>query len=219
MNLVFLGPPGSGKGTQAQKMAKLGFYHLSTGDLFREAIERGSGLGLKVKEIVSSGKLVPDEWVSEMVFEKLRSLKSVKGVILDGYPRTLSQCQDLERFSKEEEFPLDLILFFNADEGTLIRRLSSRRQCASCKEVYNRVSRPPKVDGVCDRCGGSLIQRSDDEESVVKKRLDIYQRDTAPILNYYRGRPEFFEVDASKEAEEVNQRVVSLIRSAKPAVL
>jgi len=204
MNLVFLGPPGSGKGTQAQKLVeKFKLAHLSTGDVFREAIKGQTELGKEIKGFVEQGKLVPDELVSAVVFEKLRSIAAKKPFLLDGYPRTVDQAKDLDRFSEKEKIRIDAIINFAVAADELIKRLSARRSCPACKEVFNLVTRPPKRKGVCDKCDGPLIQRADDTEEVVKERLLVYDAQTAPILDYYQGRNNFVSVDASNPISQV----------------
>jgi adenylate kinase len=198
MNIVFLGPPGSGKGTQAAKLAQAeGLTHLSTGDLFRDNIARKTDLGTEIQSYVESGKLVPDELVSRVVFEKLKSLTGGKGFLLDGYPRTVGQAQSLEAFSKSERIPVDAVFFFNVDFPELVKRLSARRQCGSCKEVYNLINRPTKKEGICDTCGSALIHRPDDKPEVVDERLQVYKRQTEPVLVHYKGHAGFHTIDAA----------------------
>src|ERR1044071_200357 len=198
MNIIFLGPPGSGKGTQAKKLAEeFKLTHLSTGDVFREAIKNQTALGQKIKSFVDSGKLVPDSLVSEVVFEKLKELGPSRGVLLDGYPRTVEQSKALDQFSKAESFSLDSIIFFAVDAPALVKRLSARRQCPNCKEVYNLETKPPKKNGICDVCGTALIQRPDDKAEVVQDRLKVYDKETAPVLDYYKMKKEFKKVDAA----------------------
>lgn len=211
MNVVFLGPPGSGKGTQAKKLAEeFKLTHLSTGDVFREAIKNQTDLGKKIKSFVDGGKLVPDSLVSDVVFEKLKQLGDQ--VLLDGYPRTLDQSQALDVFSKNEQFSLDSVMFFAVNAPALVKRLSARRQCPTCKEVYNLDTKAPKKENICDLCQGVLIQRPDDKADVVQERLRIYDRDTAPVLGFYRERKEFKKIDASKEIADVYQELKAALQ-------
>jgi adenylate kinase len=213
MNIVFLGPPGSGKGTQAKRLAaEHNLAHLSTGDIFRDAIGNKTALGLEISSFVNSGKLVPDELVSRVVFEKLRSLKG-QGFLLDGYPRTLDQARALDAFSASDRVPVEAVLFFDVAFDELVQRLSARRTCGKCKEVYNVVNKPPKVDGVCDVCGAALVHRPDDQPQVVQERLKVYSEQTEPILNYYRAKPIFRRVDGAQKIEKVYREIDAALAS------
>jgi adenylate kinase len=211
MNVVFLGPPGSGKGTQAKQLAEeFKLTHLSTGDVFRENIKNQTSLGKKIKEFVDGGKLVPDSLVSDVVFDKLKQLGG--NVLLDGYPRTVDQSKALDAFSKNEKFSIDSVLFFAVNAPALVKRLSARRQCPNCKEVYNLDTRAPKKAGICDNCGTALIQRPDDKAEVVQERLRVYDKETAPVLDFYGKRKEFIKIDASQEIDTVYKSLVSALR-------
>ncbi len=211
MNIVFLGPPGSGKGTQAKRVAEeFKLTHLSTGDVFREAIKNQTPLGKKIKEFVDGGKLVPDSLVSDVVFEKLKQLGG--NVLLDGYPRTVEQSKALDIFSKKENFPVNSVLFFAVNAPALVKRLSARRQCPSCKEVYNLETKAPKVPDVCDVCKGKVIQRPDDKADVVQERLRVYDKETSPVLDFYVQRKEFKKIDASKEIDDVYRELQAALK-------
>lgn len=211
MNVIFLGPPGSGKGTQAKKLAdEFKLTHLSTGDVFRENIKSQTPLGVKIKSYVDGGKLVPDSLVSEVVFDKLKKLG--RNVLLDGYPRTVDQSQALDEFSEKENFSLDSVLFFDVDAPALVKRLSARRQCPNCKEVFNLESRAPKKTGICDVCGTALIQRPDDKAEVVSERLRIYDKETAPVLDFYKTRKEFHRVNAAREIDLVYKDLAAALK-------
>jgi adenylate kinase len=214
MNIVLLGPPGSGKGTQAKRMAEvLKTPHLSTGDVFRDAIKGQTKLGIEIKSFVDGGKLVPDELVSAVVFEKLGQMKN--GYLLDGYPRTVGQAQAFDGYLAKNKSGLDAILFFNVEFKELVRRLSSRRQCGNCKEVYNLALNPPKKEGKCDKCQGALVHRPDDQPDIVQKRLDIYTKETAPILDYYKKHEGFFEINAANEIDKVFKDVMAALSKQK----
>ena len=208
MNIIFLGPPGSGKGTQAKRLADgRGWRHLSTGDMFRDTIKSGSELGLELKAYVETGKLVPDELVSRLVFETLKNFRGASGFVLDGYPRTEDQAKALDLFSKNEKIPIDAAIFFDVAFAELVKRLSARRQCGSCKEVFNLVNKPPKKEGVCDACGNAVTQRPDDRAEIVEERLRIYTRLTEPILAHYQTRPGYIRVDAAQSIDDVNKAI------------
>lgn len=214
MNVVFLGPPGSGKGTQARRLvSSFELTHVSTGDVFRDAISKKSPLGQKIQDFVDKGKLVPDELVTEVVMERLKGLSAKIGFLLDGYPRTVEQAKSLDGFSEREKIAIDVIIFFDSEASLLVERLSSRRQCGQCKEVYNLITRPPKVADTCDLCQGKLNQRPDDAEEVVKERLDTYQKKTVPILDYYKDRSSFHRIDAAQDIERVYGEMVAIMQN------
>lgn len=219
MNVVFLGPPGSGKGTQAKRLAAaFGMTHVSTGDVFREAIAEQSDLGKQIKSYVDSGKLVPDDLVSEVVFDKLKKPPLSKNFLLDGYPRTIDQAHAFDAFVRKEHISVDAVCFFEVKAEALVKRLSARRQCPQCKEVFNLVTRPPKTEGRCDVCGGPLTHRPDDKEDVVKERLRVYELQTAPILDFYRAKPNFVTIDAAQDVDAVYRDLTAGVeRTAKAA--
>jgi len=187
--VAFLGPPGAGKGTQARDLAQeWGVLHLATGDMLREAVAAGSPLGREAKGYMDQGALVPDDVIIRMMGERLGRADARPGFILDGFPRTIAQAEALAKLLKDLGQTLDTVVYFDVSEPELLRRLTGRRVCRKCGHTYHLVSNPPERAGICDACGGELYQRDDDSEATVRKRLQVYQRQTAPLLDYYRQR-------------------------------
>lgn len=208
MQLVFMGPPGVGKGTYASAISqRYGIPHISTGDMIREEIKRGLELGRRLKEYVERGLLAPDELVTEMVRERLSREDCAKGLILDGYPRTLRQAEELENITK-----VDLVLNFVAPDEVIVNRISGRRICRACGAIYHVKNMPPRVPGVCDKCSGELYQREDDRPEVVRRRLEAYRQQFQPIIDYYRSRGLLVEVDASEQVDVVISRVLKVLK-------
>lgn len=189
MRLVFLGPPGAGKGTQASELAReRGVPHLATGDMLREARAAGTTLGLEAKRYMDQGALVPDDVIIGLMRERLAKPDAATGFIVDGFPRTIAQAEALAQVLKDMGQQLAAVIFFDVSEPELLRRLTGRRICRQCQATYHLVSAPPKKADVCDKCGGELYQREDDSETTVKTRLAVYARQTAPLLDYYRDQ-------------------------------
>jgi adenylate kinase len=189
LRVIFLGPPGAGKGTQADDLAReWGVPHIATGDMLRDAASRGTRLGLEAKRYMDTGALVPDDVVIGLVGERLAEPDAARGAVLDGFPRTVAQAEALDRLLADRGANIDRVVFFDVSRKELLRRLTGRRVCRRCGATYHEVSAPPRVPGTCDRCGGELYQREDDREAAVAKRLDVYANQTAPLLDYYRGR-------------------------------
>ena len=187
--VAFLGPPGAGKGTQARDLAQeWGVLHLATGDMLREAVAAGNPLGREAKGYMDKGALVPDDVIIRMMGERLAARDAAGGVILDGFPRTIAQADSLAKLLKDLGQTLDTVIYFEVSEPELLRRLTGRRVCRKCGHTYHLVSNPPKRAGICDECGGELYQRDDDSEATVRNRLQVYERQTAPLLDYYRQR-------------------------------
>jgi adenylate kinase len=207
---VFLGPPGVGKGTQAKKLSeRFGLLQISTGDMLRQAVQQATPLGIQAQKYISSGALVPDEIVIGLIQEFLKKTGSHSaGYILDGFPRTVPQAVALERMLRNEAASLDKVLSFSLDEGDLVRRLSGRRSCPNCHAIYHTEFNPPKKAGVCERCQTALVMREDDKPETVRERLKVYQRQTAPLLDYYRKKGLLVDVNANGTIEEVMKRVL-----------
>lgn len=205
-NVVLLGPPGAGKGTVAARLVRaFGFLHVSTGDMLREEVAHNTPLGQLAQGYMTRGELVPDEVILSMV---RRRVDAKKGVLFDGFPRTLAQAEGLEHFTH-----VDLVVFLEVEREVVVRRLSSRRVCAQCGAIYNLLTQPPKTQGKCDLCGGVLIQREDDKPEVVARRFDVYMRDSAPLIAHYEGRGLLRRVRADTSPEEVFQAVAEVLRA------
>ncbi|MDK2463888.1 MAG: adenylate kinase [Candidatus Korarchaeota archaeon] len=217
MRLVIMGPPGAGKGTQSALISsKYGIPHVSTGDMFREILKRSDGLANRIRKYVESGELVPDELVVEMVRDRICRPDCEGGFILDGFPRTVAQAEALDRMLESAGKELNAVLYLRVSEEAVVRRLSRRRVCESCGAIYHLDYNPPKRPGVCDRCGGRLIQRDDDREEVIRERLRVYHEQTEPLINYYREKGLLVEIDGCKEIHQVwedVQRVLDPIAS------
>jgi adenylate kinase len=189
VRLIFLGPPGAGKGTQARELAReWGVPQIATGEMLREAVAAGTPLGREAKRLMDTGALVPDDVMIGLIAERLRQPDAADGFILDGFPRTIAQAEALDRLLKDLGHALDGVLYFEVAEPELVRRLTGRRLCRQCQTAFHLVSAPPRREGVCDRCGGDLYQREDDGEATVRHRLQVYARQTSPLLDYYRQR-------------------------------
>ncbi len=203
MRLVLLGPPGSGKGTQGAKLAEvLGVPRISTGDILRRNVAQGTQLGKEAKAYMESGKLVPDELVIAMTAERLKEADARNGFVLDGFPRTIAQAEALSRLT-----PLDAVVSLFLEPEELVKRSAGRRVCPKCESVYHLVSSPPRKPGICDKCGTALVTRPDDREEVVRTRIETYERQTAPLVRYYKEKGLLREVYASGLIEEISERV------------
>jgi adenylate kinase len=210
--LVFLGAPGAGKGTQAAIVAdNLGFMHIASGDLFRSAMGKGTELGLKAKEYMAKGELVPDEITINMVLERISAPDCQKGIILDGFPRNMEQAQALDKALEVRGEAIDKAVYIKVGEEELIRRLGGRWVCRKCQAPYHITSSPPRVTGVCDKCGGELYQRPDDIPETIKNRLKVYFEQTAPLINHYSSADKLLEVAGEGSTTEVSQRIISAI--------
>jgi adenylate kinase len=216
LDVILLGPPGAGKGTQAKRIAAaFELLHISTGDLLREEVAKGSGLGLEAKDTMNRGELVPDELVGKMLAKRLHSQQAALGCVYDGYPRTTAQAVLLDGLLSELNRRVDVVLFLNVADGELLARLTGRRSCPACGAVFHVVTQPPKSEGTCDACGVALVQREDDREDVVSERLRVYRDHTAPLLEFYRGRRTLREVKGDVSPDEVFQRMRDAMGSAK----
>ncbi|MCD6545179.1 MAG: adenylate kinase [Thermotogae bacterium] len=212
MNLLFMGPPGAGKGTQAKRISmKYNIPHISTGDMLREAVAKGTELGMKVKKIMEKGELVSDELINQIVEERLSQEDCKNGFILDGYPRTLAQAQELESILQKLSKKLDLALFVDVPEEKLVLRITSRRVCPKCGKVYNLISLKPKNDELCDDCGVRLIQRDDDKEGTVRQRYKVYMESTQPLIDYYKNKGILEVVNGDNDIDEVTNNIIKIL--------
>ncbi|MCC6543398.1 MAG: adenylate kinase [Nitrospirae bacterium] len=212
MNFILLGPPGVGKGTQAWKLAeKYGIPQISTGDMLREAIQNGTELGIQARSYMDSGKLVPDEVVIGIVEERLRMSDCVSGWILDGFPRTIQQASALDMMLSKNNSKIDHVLSLEAAEEDVVKRLSGRRSCEGCQKTFNLHYNLPKKEGVCDSCGGRLVQRKDDQEETVRKRMMVYRESTEPLISYYKERGTLKRVDANGDIAGVFDLICSML--------
>jgi len=213
--IVLLGPPGSGKGTQAKLIEKVcSAPHISTGDMLREAAAKETELGIRAKSFMEAGKLVPDDLMVSIVEDRLQWPDSQGKFILDGYPRTVEQAGELDRFLQEHEFPLDVVLSIEVDSTAVIERLSNRRVCRGCGRVFNRITDPPREKNRCDDCSGDLYQRDDDTAQTIARRLEVYQDQTAPVKAYYSQRGILLSIDGSGKVDEVYAEIVSHLKCA-----
>jgi adenylate kinase len=216
VRVAFLGPPGAGKGTQARELARgWSVPHIATGDMLREAVAAGSALGREAKAYMDRGALVPDDVIIGMIAERLREPDARNGFLLDGFPRTIAQAEGLERLLKDLGQPLDRVIYFDVPESELLRRLTGRRVCRACGHTFHVVFNPPRREGVCDVCGGELTQRVDDEEDTVRKRLDVYARQTAPLLDWYVGKSLLSRVDGQGSIDEIGRRIQDAARGRR----
>lgn len=212
MNLVLLGPPGAGKGTQARRLSEyLGIPQISTGNLLREARAKKTALGQKAESFMVAGKLVPDDLVVEMIRERLQQEDCRKGYILDGFPRTLTQAEALEKMLGAQGSFVDRALNIIVASEEVVRRLSGRRQCRQCGENYHLSFHRPSKDQVCDRCGGPLYQRDDDKEDVIRNRLDVYEKQTSPLVEYYAEKGILKTVKGTGEIEDIYREILKAV--------
>jgi adenylate kinase len=218
MRLVFLGSPGVGKGTQADRLAaQYGVKKISTGDLLREAVRNQTALGLEAKSYMDQGKLVPDSVVIGLVRDKLADPGYAKGFVLDGFPRTVPQAEALSRVLNEQGIALDRVVNFRASRDAIVKRLSGRRSCPKCQATFHVEFAPPKHDGACDRCGERLVQRSDDQPEAIETRLKVYEEQTAPLIEYYERKHLLSHLPAEGSVDEVYRNLTKMLATAQMA--
>jgi len=204
MRIILIGAPGAGKGTQAATIkAKLPIAHISTGDMLRENVKGGTELGKLAKEYMNAGKLVPDQLIIDMMEQRLQEADCIGGFMLDGFPRTLPQAEALDKLLDKLGMKLDAAVELRVADDIVISRLSARRVCNKCGEIYNTALKPTKAEGICDKCGGDVIQRHDDKEEVIRERLAVFHDQTAPIVDYYGGKGLLLDIDATGPKDAV----------------
>ncbi|PIS33833.1 MAG: adenylate kinase [Candidatus Omnitrophica bacterium CG08_land_8_20_14_0_20_41_16] len=213
MRIVLLGPPGAGKGTQAKALAeKLGIAHISTGDILRQNVKDATLLGKEAKGFMDRGLLVPDELLSKMLQDRFTQGDVKKGFILDGYPRTLAQAKTLEEVVKLKGMEIDLVVYLDSSDSVIIQRLSGRLVCSKCGAIFHIKNMPPQKEGLCDKCGGSLYQRTDDKVDTIKKRLEVYKKEAAVLIKYYERQNKLYRVAADGKASDVLAKIAALAK-------
>jgi len=213
MNLVLFGPPGAGKGTQGTMLADARrLLKISTGDILRDAVRAGTTLGIEARKFMDAGELVPDSVILGLVREAIQDAGGARGFIMDGFPRTIAQAEGVDAMLSELNRPIDAVIILDVDDEALIKRLSGRRSCPNCATVFNIYFDPPKDDGRCDRCGSELIQRADDAQDTVVRRLEVYKRQTAPIIDYYEKHGVAVQhVDGERSIDEVQRDILAIV--------
>ena len=213
MRLILLGPPGAGKGTHAADLSKM-FHasHISTGEILRDAVKRGTPTGLKAKAFMDKGELVPDAVVVGIVVDRLKAADCQEGFILDGFPRNLAQARDLDASLSSSGSKIDRVLYFKTDAKVILKRLTGRRVCKNCNAVYNVFTMPSKKEGLCDLCGGPLMQRQDDKEKTILNRLAVFERETQDLIAYYRDQGILKTVDGDLERKEGFAQIVRVLK-------
>jgi adenylate kinase len=212
--IVLLGAPGAGKGTQASLLShKMKLAHIASGDLFRQALEKGTNLGIQAKAYMEKGQLVPNEITIKMVLERIAAPDCQPGIILDGFPRNLEQARALDEALKQEKKGIDKAVYIQVSENELLNRLTGRWICRKCQTPYHEINSPPKVTGICDKCGGELYQRADDKLTTIKKRLEVYFAETSPLIEYYTRTGKLLEIPGEGSMDEINFRIIASLKA------
>jgi len=216
MIIVLLGPPGVGKGTQGALMAEeLHISIISTGDLLRDKVKKETNLGKLAKGFMDKGELVPDELIVEMIKERTREKDCKRGFILDGFPRTLSQAKSLENMLEQDNLMINKVFLFNVSKQEIIKRLTGRRICGRCGALYHVYYNPPHKENICDRCGGKLIMRDDDNEETVKNRIEVYKKNTAPLIDFYKKQNKLYTINGVGKVEQIFEEIKSVLKENK----
>lgn len=212
MYVIVLGAPGAGKGTQAEILSQqIGIPHVASGDMFRQALEKRTQVGLLAKSYMDKGELVPDEIATRLILERLDQSDCASGCLLDGFPRTLQQAKALDKALQDRGKSIDRAIYIEVPDDVLLKRLSGRWLCRTCQAPYHMVSSPPRAAGKCDRCGGELYQRPDDKKETVKERLNVFLAETVPILDYYQKQGKLIRVNGNLEVQEVARNILSAL--------
>jgi len=215
MKIILLGPPGAGKGTQAKALAKkLNLTHIATGDILRKNVAADTHLGKQAKDFMDRGALVPDELVTTMLIERISEPDAKDDFILDGYPRNITQAKRLDNLLKEKNMLIGLVIYLDTSEPVIIQRLSGRLVCSLCGANFHIKNMPPKKDMICDNCGGKLYQRTDDREATIRKRLEVYKKETSELIKYYESKQKISHIVADEEAGIVLNKMVNLIHDS-----
>jgi adenylate kinase len=215
MNIILLGAPGSGKGTHAQRLTKeFGWPHISTGDILRQHLREGTPLGQQAKQYMDAGQLVPDELIIALMQDRFQKSDCAAGFILDGFPRTIAQAKALDLLLQQMGISIDKVLSLNVPLSVIVERMSGRISCKDCSTVYHKTNIPPQKEGICDRCGGELITRVDDQPETVKKRFGVYETQTSPLLGYYQQQGKLVDIDGTiGNADRVYETLITEVRS------
>ena len=219
MNIILLGPPGAGKGTQAKVLAeKINLPHVSTGDLLRQNVSGNTELGRQAQEFMNKGELVPDELVTAMLLGRIIQKDTEAGFILDGYPRNLAQAKALDQALIEKKRPIDIVFYLDASEKVIIQRLSGRLVCSKCGMNFHTTNMPPKKEMICDKCGSSLYHRSDDNEATIRNRLEVYRKESHPLIQYYQEKKKLHSILADNDPAVVLKEMVYLVDDNRDSV-
>lgn len=219
MRIILLGPPGAGKGTQAISLAeKFNLPHISTGDLLRQNVKESTDLGRRAQGFMNKGLLVPDELVTDMLAERLKSADTKNGFILDGFPRNINQAESLDKIFKGANTDIDAVIYLDTSEKVIIQRLGGRLVCQSCGANFHKTNMPPKTDGVCDKCQGALYQRQDDKEETIRQRLEVYKNEASALIKYYEDRQKLYRIIADEEAGIVLNKMIQLLKERRDSL-
>lgn len=213
MRIILLGPPGAGKGTQAIGLAeKFHLPHISTGDLLRQNVKETTPLGKRAQDFMNQGLLVPDELVTDMLAQRLKQPDTKNGFILDGFPRNIQQAKSLDKILKDVDTNIDAVIYLDTSEKVIIQRLSGRLVCKNCGQNFHKINMPPKGDNLCDKCGGELYQRQDDQEETIRQRLEVYKKEVSTLIQYYVEKQKLYHISADEEAEMVLNKMIQLLK-------